>query len=245
MKKYFLFALFLTSIFAVGAHAQEEEFNSTRLNTYANDLKRGTVDLVDRTSENLRRSSTNPRAAIEEAFLAHQIDAGAGLFQQMLGDRRRGAELRDAAAILTDLARRAPTTGANGSLWRDVQDSINNINRELGNAGGTGGGGNAETRPVIGRVFWRGTVDHHIVLVIRESTIETRLLSGKAYPEGIFSFTTPLPNRSVSVEVTKTKGRGIVRITQQPSKENDFTALVEIMDTDGGAKEYQLDIFWR
>lgn len=246
MKKQILLTLLLTMVFAVAAQAQDDYFSS-RLNNYADDLKRNTVDLADRTSNDLRRSSSNSRSAIEEAFLAAQVDASAGLFQQMISDRRRASELRDAAALLTDLVRRAPGYGSNSYAWRNVQKSINDINRELGNSGnGNGNGnGNPDNRPVIGRVYWRGTVDDKIQLVIRGGQIDTRVLSGTPYPEGTYSFTAALPGRNVTVDVNKTKGRGNARVIQQPSKSNDFTTIVEISDSDGGAKEYQLDIFWR
>lgn len=245
MKNLIIFTLLLVSVFVLSANAQDD-FYSTRLDNYANQLKRSTVDLVDRTSDDLRRSSSNTRSAIEEAFLAHQLDASTGLFQQMINDRRRGSELRDAAAILTDLARRAPSYGSNNILWRNIQSAINDINRELGGTtGGGGGGGNTENRPIIGRVYWRGVVDDKIQLVIRDRQIETRTLAGRAYPDGTYSFTSSLPTRNVSVDVSKTKGRGSVRIVQQPSKSNDYTTIVEISDSDGGAKEYQLDIYWR
>lgn len=246
MKKLSFIALFLLSVFAFSAHAQDAEFYSSRLDSFANDLKRSTVDLVDRTSEEMRRGSSSTRAAIEEAFLAHQLDASVGLFQQMIGDRRRGVELRDAAAIITELARRAPGYGSNSYLWRSVQDSINKINRELGSAGGGNtGGGNPDNRPVTGRVYWRGMIDNQVQLVIRDREIEQRVLSGQSYPQGTYNFTSALPTRRVAVDVIKNKGRGNVRVVQQPSKENDFTAIVEIIDSDGGAREYQLDIYWR
>jgi len=49
----------------------------------------------------------------------------------------------------------------------------------------------------------------------------------------------------VTVDVNRKKGRGKVRVIQQPSTDNDFTAIVEIYDNGGGAREYQLEIFWK
>jgi hypothetical protein len=245
MKRSIFSALLLILAGAAGIRAQEE-FSSARLENAAGELKRSTAELVDRTAEGLRRGSSNTREVIEEAFLAHQLDSSAELFRRMIDGRRRASELRDGAAILTELARSVSSYTTNRALWSGVETAINNINHELGNPEGTGDDGeNPENRQVIGRVFWRGTVDHHLALVIRERTIETRLLSGKGYPDGTYSFTTPLPARAVLVAVNKTKGRGTARVVQQPSKANDFTTIVEIMDGDGGAKEYQLDIFWK
>ncbi|MBS1794255.1 MAG: hypothetical protein JSS81_10395 [Acidobacteria bacterium] len=248
MKKQILFALLSILIFAFAAEAQNDYYSS-RLSNYADDLKRATVDLADRTSNDLRRGGSNSRSTIEEAFLAAQMDSSAGLFQQMVGDRRSASELRDAAALLNDLARRAPSYGSNSYGWRNVQKALTDINRELGNSGGGNGNGNGngngDNRPVIGRVYWRGTVDDKIQLVIRGGQIETRVISGTPYPDGTYSFTANLPNRNVTVDVNKTKGRGSVRVVQQPSKSNEYTTIVEVYDDGGGAKEYQLDIFWR
>ena len=262
MKESVLFILLfvLLSIFcsALPAQAQNEDFYSSRLNSSVAQLKRRTVDLVDRTSQNLRGAQSATRPEIEEAFLAAQIDAAAGLFDQMTRDNRRAAELRDAAAALSDLSRRAPSYSSSSFLWRDVQRSIADINRELGNSGGGNNNGNnngnnggndgdenGNNSPVVGRAFWRATVDDRVQITIRDRDLTVQTVSGRTHPDGTFSFTSPLPARRVTVGVNKQKGRGSVRVLQQPRRENDFTTVIEVSDTEGGAKEYQLEIFWR
>lgn len=256
MKNSFLFVpLFvLISIFGFDSSvkAQNDEISSSRLGASVDQLKRRTVDLVDRTSQNLRRGQAANRAEIEEAFLAAQIDAGAGLFDQMTRDNRRAAELRDAAALLSDLSRRAPAYGSSSFLWRDIQKLIADINREIGNPGGGNNGGNnggntggGSDGTIVGRAFWRGTVDDRVQITIRDRDLRVETVAGRPYPDGNFSFTSPLPNRRVTVEVTKQKGRGGARVLQQPRRENDFTTVIEVSDTEGGAREYQLEIFWR
>jgi len=96
-----------------------------------------------------------------------------------------------------------------------------------------------------GKVFWRGMVDDKVQLVIKSDTVEENTISGQPNPDGIFSFTSPLPDSPVSVTVNKKRGRGKARVTQQPAADNDFTAIVEIYDDGGGAREYQLEIFWK
>ncbi|HEY0658078.1 MAG TPA: hypothetical protein VGD05_06375, partial [Pyrinomonadaceae bacterium] len=207
--------------------------------------KRLTVDLAGRTSGRLQANSIT-RADIEEAFLASQFDASVGLFAQMLGDNRRVAELRDAAVFLNDLARRVPNYGSNSYLWRDVQTSVNDINRELGNStGNPDGGNNSNSNSIIGRAFWRGMVDDKVRLVIQNQSVRVQTVSGRSHPDGIYNFTAALPSRKVSVGVNKQRGRGSVRVLQQPSRENDFTSVIEIYDEGSGAKEYQLEIFWQ
>ncbi len=103
----------------------------------------------------------------------------------------------------------------------------------------------SQSNQVLGRVFWRGNVDDRVHLVIQGSKLEHRTVSGKPQPDGVYSFTAALPQVPVTVEAIKKKGRGEIRVIQQPSGQNDFMAIVEIYDDDGGAKEYQLEIFWR
>jgi hypothetical protein len=257
MKKSILCALLSILAFGFSVSGQNADYYSSRLDTYANQLKRHTVDLTDRTSERLKGNSII-RADIEEAFLASQLDASAGLFAQMVNANRRASELRDAAIFLTDLARRAPSYGSNSYLWRNAQNSVNDINRELGNStgsnnsgnnsgnnNGNNNGNNGNSNSIIGRAFWRGTVDDKVQLVIKDQSLRVQTVSGRSHPEGTYSFTAALPTRKVTVDVNKQKGRGSVRVLQQPSRDNDFTTVIEIYDEGGGAKEYQLEIFWQ
>ncbi|MCW5960845.1 MAG: hypothetical protein KIS76_11845 [Pyrinomonadaceae bacterium] len=241
MKRIILLIIAVAAFSSISAFAQDEDFASTRLTNLATQLKRQTVDLSDRTYDDIRRSRSNGRREIDAAFLAQQFDASAGLFQQMVRDNRYATELRDAAAILSDIARRAPTFGANGNLWREAGETVDDIQRELGVRGNPGGndGGNRS-----GRAFWRGTVDNKVQLIIRGRNIETRTVEGRAYPAGSFSFTSNLPNRDVDIEVTKKDGRGRVTIVQQPKRRNDYTAIVEIHDDGSGARQYQIEITW-
>ena len=97
-----------------------------------------------------------------------------------------------------------------------------------------------------GKVFWRGMVDDRLHIVIRSDRIEHRTVGGTAQTDGIFAFTTPLPDQPVTVGVLRKAGRSKkISVIQQPTAQNDFTAIVEIHDEGGGAKEYQIEIFWR
>ena len=102
-----------------------------------------------------------------------------------------------------------------------------------------------ENKQTSGRVLWRGMVDAKVHLIIQDLTLTVNTVEGTAYPDGVSSFTASLPRKNVSVGVNKTKGRGTATVIQQPTRENDYTAIVEILDDKSGAKEYQLEIFWK
>jgi len=48
----------------------------------------------------------------------------------------------------------------------------------------------------------------------------------------------------VTVRLTNKRGRGEIFIEQQPSRENDFTAIVRIKDSRGGASDYEFELQW-
>ena len=104
----------------------------------------------------------------------------------------------------------------------------------------------AYAQNAAGKVFWRGPVDDKVQLVIRGDKLEQRIVSGQPQPDGTFSFTAALPAQAVTVSVPRMEGRSKkVTVVQQPTAENDFTAIVEVHDEGGGAREYLLEIAWR
>jgi len=251
MKKIFLLSALVLLISSLPVLAQNTEYSSSRLDNLASTLKRRTVDLADRVYRDYQgRNNGNSRSETEQLFLAQQMDASAYVFQQLTRDNRPAQELRDAAAIMGDLARRAPSYGGN-YLWRDVKRSIEDIDRELGGYGGgnnPGGNypGNGNNNDYVGKVTWRGMVDNIIQIDILNRALGVRTISGNDYGNGSYNFTSALPqNRQVQVYVIKKRGRGDVKILQQPSRNNNGGAVIEIRDTGSGAQEYELEIYWK
>jgi hypothetical protein len=104
----------------------------------------------------------------------------------------------------------------------------------------------AAAQEAAGKVFWRGMVDDKVHLVIRGINLEQRNVSGQPQPDGRFSFTAALPAQAVTVSVPRVEGRSKkVSIVQQPTAENEFTAIVEVLDEGGGARDYFLEIAWQ
>ena len=250
MKKPFLLILFCLIALTISAQAQ----NTNRL---ADRLVTQTSSLSDKIYSDFSSSASSSRNDVELVFLAQQLDSGARLFQQMVRDNRRDAELREAASILSDLSRRAPGYGSNGYLWRDAQSTIRDIQRAVGGGGGFGNdrpdrpdrpdddNDGRPDRPISGRVIWRGTVDIEVQIIIKGSNLETRNITGTPYNNASHNFTSALPSRNMTVEVNKKKGRGTVNVLQQPTRSNDYTTVIQIVDKGSGARDYELDIFWR
>lgn len=246
MRNLIFFVLFAVPFFAVSTYAQR----SYRLQDLASQLQRNADDLASQAYSDFSRRSSNSRTDIDALMSAQQISASASIFSRLVNDNRRSSELRDAANAVNDLTRRLPYGTSNYQL-RDLQRTLDDISREIGNSGGgfnsgnDGGGGSNENRPIVGNLTWTGIVDDVVQLKIRGSSVEVKAISGRDVSNANYNFTSPLPNRRVDVEIDKKKGRGNVRVLQQPRRENDFTTVIEIKDTSGGARDYELEIYWR
>ena len=87
-------------------------------------------------------------------------------------------------------------------------------------------------------------MDGETQLLVRRSEVESRALSGLPASGITFNFTSPLPRRVVDVRLEKKHGRGDIEIVQQPSRNNDFTVVVEIRDKKGGSDDYEFELIW-
>jgi len=97
-----------------------------------------------------------------------------------------------------------------------------------------------------GRCEVRMWVDHNAELRIRGDAISIRTLEGaKSYDEGS-RCSQPIPYNSIGdFQLRQTAGRSRVSLLQQPSRMNNFTALVSINDDQGGGDHYAFEVTWR
>ena len=226
--------------------AQGDESRGT--NDLADRLVGQTQDLAERSYSWFTNNSRNSRADIEGVYQDEQLNASAALFRRMVRDRRSRAELQDTTVLLSDLARRADRFGRQRSLVSDIQRTISDIQRKLNFSGsgiGIGIGG-----PIIpggvssGSMRWHGTVDDITQIRVQGSYVEVSAVSGTAYSDGSYNFTSSLPYRPVTVRLNKISGRGNMQVIQQPSRDNDFTAVIEVRDTNRGPSSYEFEISW-
>lgn len=91
---------------------------------------------------------------------------------------------------------------------------------------------------------WSGTVDDRIQIKIRNRNARTEHISGRAYYDSNFNFDGRAPRNNSYARVDKEDGRGKVFIVQQPSRRNNFTTIVQIEDTKGGADRYRFRVVW-
>lgn len=138
------------------------------------------------------------------------------------------------------------------SGWNDTLSSYQIATRgAFGNRGrgygyGRGAGRGLDyVEPMNGSLEWRGRVDDRVQLVIRGRSVQERTLSGARFDEGRAIFASGLPAQAVRVSARRLAGRGDVRVIQQPSRQNGYTAIVEIYDPTRGAQEQRVQVTWR
>ena len=189
--------------------------------------------------------------SVDAVMSAHQFSAAAQLFNRMINDRRRNQDLNEAFQFLQNSWRAANRTELQGRRGNNIEGLMSRIARELNTGipidnnpfprpfpdqGGPGRGS--------GRMTWRGTVDDDVRIRVRGGTAEVETIGGSPYHDAVTDFSASMPPRRVNVSVVKRRGRGEVFVEQQPSRENDYTAVVRIRDPRGGASEYEFELSW-
>ena len=223
------------------------QFNqSNRLTDLAARLSREAGNFADANYSSYTNSFRNNRPDIEAVMLTQQFGASAQIFYRMVVDRRRTQDLRDAFDLLSQLARQVERNNLQRNSWSNIQRLLSDVAREVASdsSDGGGGGGQYPDSGRSGRMTWRGRVDDDVRIRIRGGSADVETIGGTPYYDGQPNFSSSLPNRRVSVRLTKNRGRGDIFIEQQPSRDNDFTAVIRIKDSRGGADNYEFTLDW-
>ena len=216
---------------------------SNRLTDLAARLSREAGEFADSNYNSYSNSSRNTRGDIEAVMLAHQFGAAAQIFYRMTVDRRRNQELRDAFDLLSNLARSVERNNLQRNTWFNIQRSLSDISRVL-NYDSSDGNQYPSDSGRGGRMTWKGRVDDDVRIRIRGGTADVETIGGTPFNNGQPNFFNSLPNRRVTVRLSVKRGRGEIFIEQQPSRENDFTAIVRIKDPRSGASDYEFELTW-
>jgi hypothetical protein len=236
-----LLVVFAVLLLASPAFSQFAPQN--RLSDLADRLSRDAQDFADSSYSNFNNNSRAARNDVEGVMLAHQFAGASRIFYRMVVDRRRNQDVRDAFDVLQNLARSVERSNVQQSNWYNIQRLLTDISREVSNGGG-GGNQYPDTGNRSGRMTWRGRVDDDVRIRIRGGSADVETIGGSPYYDAQPNFFNSLPNRRVTVRLTEKRGRGEVFIEQQPTRENDFTAIVRIRDPKGGASDYAFTIEW-
>lgn len=93
-------------------------------------------------------------------------------------------------------------------------------------------------------VTWTGRVNGEAVIECRRDVCRATTTRGHSVTGDRFQFSRPLPNRPVEVGLDDSRGRGEVRLLEQPGEANGYTAKILIRDSQGGASDYSFTLSW-
>ena len=91
---------------------------------------------------------------------------------------------------------------------------------------------------------WSGDVDEDLEIQVRPRGVDYRTVSGKV-PRGVQSSFTAMPSTASELIIHQTQGRGNIAVVQQPTPENEYTALVRVRDPQAGYGHYSFEVSWR
>jgi hypothetical protein len=216
-----------------------------RLSDLTNRLATEAADFAETAYRN-QSSFRSGRNEIEAMMIAQQFSASAQLLNRMVNDRRRNQDLREAFQFVQELSRSVERTNVQRSSWFNIQRLMTDISRELNLSTYDSGNNNQfpDSNRGSGRMSWRGRVDDDVRITVRGGTAEVETIGGTPYGNATQNFTASLPPRRVNVTLQNKRGRGEIFIEQQPSRENNYAAVVRIRDPRGGASDYEFDLVW-
>jgi hypothetical protein len=111
----------------------------------------------------------------------------------------------------------------------------------------------ATTLPAQGRVRrdnarllfeWKGRVDRELRISMRGRDAWTQSAFRTENRRGQPDVAAALPREEGAVRVRLDAGRGNADVVQQPSRRNDYTAVVRIQDRSSGADTYRVTAYW-
>lgn len=112
---------------------------------------------------------------------------------------------------------------------------------ELAPSFGRGIGSRYENRLAL---QWSGDVDDDLQIRLGPNGVSYRTLHGRD-PESIESAFRGIPSGVTHVDILQREGRDPVVVTQQPSPNNGYTAIIRVRDLESGFGHYAFDILWR
>lgn len=235
----------LAALFFIAQPALAQFGQANRLTDLANRLSRDADAFADATYNSYTNSFRSSRNEVEAVMLSQQFAASARIFYRMVVDRRRNQDLREAYGVLQELARSVERNNQQRTAWLNVQRTMNDLARELDYDSSSGGGGTqGPDSGRGGRMTWKGRVDDDVRIVIRGGSAEVETIGGTPYYNSQPNFSASLPSRRVNVRLTVKRSRGEVYVEEQPSRENNFAAVIRIKDPKGGASDYEFELNW-
>ena len=97
---------------------------------------------------------------------------------------------------------------------------------------------------VPGKMTWRGRVDTEVLLEVRGNSVTEKLVAGKSFNNGRFTFSAAMPARELTLRIENKKVRGTVEVVERPTAANGYTAVIRVRDPQRDAADYEFVLSW-
>ncbi|MEO8622485.1 MAG: hypothetical protein ABI625_15545 [bacterium] len=91
---------------------------------------------------------------------------------------------------------------------------------------------------------WTGRVDREVRLEARGARV-TNSAESSLRSRARFTVSSAIPQREGTIRVETNAGRGNVEVVQQPTAQNGYSAVIRIVDDEGGADTYRVTAYWQ
>ena len=93
-------------------------------------------------------------------------------------------------------------------------------------------------------LVWSADVDNDVEITLSQRGVSYNTMRGRD-PQEVESSFKGLPSDVTSIRVIQQSGRNPIVVTQQPSPDNGYTAILRIHDPEPGFEHYGFDVVWR
>ena len=197
----------------------------------------------------IRSGLTSSRVLTESDLdLLLQLDSftnAANWYEQAI----RNAPNAEAATVAARILMRSATRVEDGlpnarenqqfrNAWASIQSDLNQIGPLDSTTSSSG--------EVLGtgHFQWQGIVDGSDNIRLRGSYVDAVHLTAGQLQQATYQLSASLPRRPVQVSLHKVRGRGQIRLLEQPAASNNYTAVVQMNDEDSGNAWYEFTLDW-
>lgn len=199
----------------------------------------------------IRSGLTSSRVLTESDLdLLLQVDSftnAANWYEQAIRNAPNNEAATVAARILVRSAKRVEGDLANArenQQFRDAWASIQSDLNQMGVSNSTNNNSSQASGP--GHFQWQGIVDGTDNILLRGSSVQMSHLTSGSVQQASYQLPgSSLPLRPVTVTLRKVRGRGDIRLLEQPSAANSYTAVVQVNDQGYQANAwYEFTLDW-
>ena len=208
------------------------------LSTYESDLGVRVGDI--------RSGLTSSRVLTESDLdLLLQLDSftnAANWYEQAIRNAPNAEAATVAARILMRSAARVEDDFPNARENQQFRDEWASIQSDLNQIGFNNSGQISSS----GHFQWQGIVDGTDNILLRGSSVQSSHLQSGPLQNSTYQLPgSPLPSHPVNVTLRKERGRGEIRLLEQPSAANAYTAVVQVNDQGySGNAWYEFTLDW-